>query len=172
MNSGRAAIFLDRDGVLNVDRGYVYRPQDFEWISGAIAAVRRINEEGYLAIVVTNQSGIARQYYSEADFLALTHWMNDTLASHGAHIDAVYHCPHHPEGTDAKFAVDCDCRKPKPGLLHRAIRDLNVAPQRSFLIGNEARDLEAAKAAGLRSYLFEGGNLDDFLTAVLRREAG
>ena len=148
MSGKRPAVFLDRDGVLNVDRGYVHRPEDFEWNLGAIDAVRAINTAGYLAVVVTNQSGIARQYYKEEDFRTLTQWMNSELAANGARLDAVYHCPHHAEGSDPKFALDCDCRKPKPGLLLRAIADLDIDPERSFLIGDSRVFEQALSVCG------------------------
>lgn len=163
------AAFLDRDGVLNVDRGYVSRAEDFEWIAGAIEAVRRLNEAGYLVIVVTNQSGIARQYYTEVDFAALMAWMRRELVSRGARLDAVYHCPHRVDGGDPAFAIDCDCRKPKPGMLLRAIADLDIDPSQSFLIGDKQADMEAANAAGVSGYLFEGGNLDAFVASLLAR---
>ena len=163
------AAFLDRDGVLNVDKGYVSRVEDFEWIAGAIEAVRRLNEAGYLVVVATNQSGIARQYYTEADFMALTAWMRRELAARGARLDTVYHCPHHADGGDPVFAIDCDCRKPKPEMLLRAIADLGIDPSQSFLIGDKEADMEAANAAGVSGYLFEGGNLDAFVASVLAR---
>src|SRR6201996_2096384 len=168
MSGKQPAVFLDRDGVLNVDRGYVHRPEDFEWTAGAIDAVRAINTAGYLAVVVTNQSGIARQYYKEEDFRTLTQWMNSELAANGARLDAVYHCPHHAEGSDPAFAIDCDCRKPKPGLLLRAIADLDIDPERSFLIGDKPQDMEAAQAAGIGGYKFEGGDLGAFVAPLLR----
>ena len=168
MNGKRPAVFLDRDGVLNVDHGYVFRPEDFEWMAGAVDAVRRINRAGFLAVVVTNQSGIARQYYKESEFLALTRWMEKELAAQGAKLDAIYHCPHHIEGTDPKFAIDCECRKPKPGMLRRAIMDLNIDVARSFLVGDKPQDMEAARAANLKAHLFQGGDLDAFVAPLLR----
>lgn len=165
----RRAAFLDRDGVLNVDKGYVSRVDDFEWIAGAIEAVRRLNEAGYLVVVATNQSGIARQYYTEADFTALMAWMRRELVSRGARLDGVYHCPHHIDGSEVAFAIDCDCRKPKPGMLLRAIKDLDIDPKRSFLIGDKEADMEAANAAGVSGYLFDSGNLDAFVASLLAR---
>lgn len=165
----RRAVFLDRDGILNVDRGYVFRPDDFEWISGAIEAIRRINAAGYLAIVATNQSGIARQYYTQSDFTALTDWMQRELAARGAKLDAIYHCPHHVEGSDPVLAVACDCRKPKPGLLLRAMAEFDIDPKQSFLVGDKLQDMEAAQAAGVSGYLFEGGNLDTFIAPLLAK---
>jgi D-glycero-D-manno-heptose 1,7-bisphosphate phosphatase len=165
----RRAVFLDRDGVLNVDRGYVFKPEDFEWMAGAVEALRRINDAGYLAVLVTNQSGIARQYYTEVDFAALTAWMTRELMAKGARLDAVYHCPHHVDGSDAALAIACECRKPKPGMLLRAIADLNIDAGQSLLIGDNLRDMEAAQAAGVSGYLFEGGNLDAFVAPLLAK---
>ena len=165
----RCAVFLDRDGVLNVDRGYVFKTDEFDWVPGAIEAVRRINAAGYLAIVATNQSGIARQYYAESDFLALTDWMRRELAFRGARLDAVYHCPHHVDGSAPAFTIACDCRKPKPGMLLRAMADFDIDPKQSFLIGDKFQDMEAANAAGISGYLFEGGNLDAFVAPLLDR---
>lgn len=163
----RRAVFLDRDGVLNIDRGFVFKPENFEWVEGAVDALRRINEAGYLAVVVTNQSGIAREYYTETDFAALTAWMRRELMAKGARFDAIYHCPHHVDGSDSELAVACECRKPKPGMLLRAVADLNIDAAHSFLIGDRLQDMEAAQAAGISGYLFEGGNLDTFVAPLL-----
>src|SRR5262249_43008423 len=103
----RPAAFLDRDGVLNVDHGYVYRAQDFVWIPGAIKAIKRLNDAGFLVIVVTNQSGVARGLYHEDDIRMLHQWINEALRPEGAHIDAFYYCPHHPEGTVPGYAKVC-----------------------------------------------------------------
>ena len=111
----RPAVFLDRDGTLNADRGYVCRPEDIRWLPGVAAALARLRWAGYLLIVVTNQSGIARGYYDEQTMQALHDWMGADLRAQGAHIDAFYHCPHHPDLSGA-----CPCRKPAPGLLLRA----------------------------------------------------
>lgn len=161
----RPAAFLDRDGVLNVDSGYVSRSEDFQWLPGAIAAVKRLNDAGYLVIVVTNQSGIARGYYGEAAFHALTDWMRVELAKTGACLDGVYHCPHHPEHTGP-----CDCRKPLPGLLKAAFKHFAIDQERSFLIGDSKRDIQAAEAAGIPGHLFTGGNLDDFVREILEQK--
>ena len=115
------AIFFDRDGTLNVDVHYLHEPADFVWVEGAIEAIRWANEHGYLVIVVTNQSGIARGYYDEAAVHRLHDWMNEELARQGARIDAFYYCPHHPAGRVPAYTRICDCRKPAPGMLLRAM---------------------------------------------------
>ncbi|MFC2302180.1 MAG: D-glycero-alpha-D-manno-heptose-1,7-bisphosphate 7-phosphatase, partial [Selenomonas artemidis] len=129
------AIFFDRDGTLNVDVDYLHDPLAFVWTEGAIDAVRWANAHGYLAIVVTNQSGVARGYFPERDVTRLHDWMNAELQKCGAHIDAFYYCPHHPEAKIPAYRQDCDCRKPAPGLLLRALREHNIDPAASLMIG-------------------------------------
>jgi D-glycero-D-manno-heptose 1,7-bisphosphate phosphatase len=155
----RSAAFLDRDGVLNVDRGYVSDRADFEWIPGAQEAIRHLNDAGYLVVVVTNQSGIARGLYTEREFAALHRWMDDCLRTSEAHIDAVYLCPHLPDAGMGRYRVECECRKPRPGMLLQAISDLDIASASSFLIGDKPSDLAAAEAAGIASHRFTGPNL-------------
>lgn len=143
------AVFLDRDGVVNVDHGYVGRWQDFEFVPGAVDAMRCLHDAGWRLVVVTNQSGIARGYYSEADYEALTERMKAELAAFGAPLAGVYHCPHHPKGTVAAYTRDCDCRKPAPGLILRAAAELGLSLADSVLVGDKASDAQAARAAGV-----------------------
>lgn len=165
---GKPAVFLDRDGVLNEDSGYVYRKEDFVWIEGAQEAVKYLNQLGYLVIVVTNQSGVARGLYSEDDIDALHTWINEELGKIGAHIDAFYYCPHHPEGTVESYRLACNCRKPAPGQLLVAISEWKVDVTQSCLIGDKPSDIECATVAGIRGYLFDGTNLYDFIMKFLR----
>jgi D-glycero-D-manno-heptose 1,7-bisphosphate phosphatase len=158
----RPALFLDRDGVINVDRNYVFRAEDFEWIEGAVETVAAFNARGWFVFVVTNQSGIARGYYTEEQMEAVHAWLNAELAKQGARIDRIYHCPYHEEGTIERYRRDSYDRKPKPGMLIQAMTDFPVMKERSFLIGDKPADLEAAKAAGIRGFLFTGGNLARF----------
>ena len=151
----RPAAFLDRDGVLNVDHGYAHRIDQLDWVDGAAGAVRLLNEAGYTVIVVTNQSGIARGLYSEADVHAFHAHMQDVLKTQGARIDAFYHCPHHPDGRVTGFAVECDCRKPGTGMLQQATREWPLDLTRSFLIGDRDGDMEAAKAFNIRGVRFD-----------------
>jgi D-glycero-D-manno-heptose 1,7-bisphosphate phosphatase len=153
------AAFLDRDGVLNVDRGYVYQPSEFEWIPGAPQAIARLNQAGYRTIVVTNQSGIARGFYTPDHMFALHAWMAAQLRPHQAQIDAFYFCPHHPEATLPAYRMKCACRKPDSGMLSQAIADYSLDPAASFLIGDKESDCQAAAGVGVRSYLFEGADL-------------
>ncbi len=162
MPTSRPALFLDRDGVINVDKGYVSRVEDFEWVDGAAEAIAAFNRRGWFVFVVTNQSGIARNYYSEADMAALHAWMLDVLAKAGATIDRIYFCPFHAEGENPAYRRDSFDRKPKPGMLLRAMVDFPVKRERSFLIGDKDADLQAARAAGIAGYLFTGGNLAEF----------
>ena len=167
---GRPAVFLDRDGVINEDSGYVWRQQDVRWIDGAPQAIAWLNRRNYQVVVATNQSGIARGLYTEHDFDVLTGWMHTALAAYGARLDAVYHCPHHPTAGLPPFDIVCDCRKPKPGMILRAIADLGLDPARSLMIGDKQTDLQAASAAGVRGVLFPGGNLLDFVREALDGE--
>lgn len=149
------AIFFDRDGVLNEEVGYLYEVEKFKWIDGARDAIKFCNERGILTIVVTNQSGIARGLYTAQEVEILHEFMQKSLLEVGAHIDAFYYCPHHPN-----FSGECDCRKPKPGMILQACQEFNINPAQSILFGDSERDIEAAKAAGLRDGIFfTGGNL-------------
>lgn len=163
----KPTVFLDRDGVINVDHGYVHTPDRFEWIAGAPQAIQWCNNHGYLVVIVTNQSGIARGYYNEAQFHALTAWMQSELATIGAHIDATYYCPHHPTEGIETLRIACHCRKPNPGMLERALSEWEVDIERSLLIGDKPSDIEAAQRVGLVGHLFPGGHLDTFLTDAI-----
>ena len=166
----RRAVFFDRDGVLNEEVGYLWEVERFKWIDGAREAVKLCNERGLLAVVVTNQSGIARGLYTAREVDNLHAFMQRGLSAVGAHIDAFYHCPHHPEGVVEEFSVVCDCRKPKPGMILRACKELDIDPAQSILFGDTQRDIDAARAAGLRDGIFfTGGNLFDAVKLELER---
>lgn len=155
----KRAVFLDRDGVINRDRAYVHRWEDFEFVPGALEAAARLSAAGWTLVVVTNQSGIARGYYTEEDYQALTQHMVAAFAAHGAPIAAIYHCPHHPSGRVAALAVDCDCRKPAPGMLLRAAREHGLSLAESMMVGDKPSDIAAARAAGVgRAYLVTSDN--------------
>jgi len=147
----KKALFLDRDGVINVEKEYLYKKEDFEFIEGVFELCRHYQDLGYLIFIVTNQSGIARKFYTQEEFAKLTQWMLEVFEKEGIHITKVYHCPHHPE-----ISGECDCRKPKPGMLLGAAEEFDVDLKNSIMIGDKERDIEAAHNAGLReSYLFD-----------------
>ena len=158
----RPALFLDRDGVINVDRGYVASIADFEWTDGAADCIARFNARGWFVFVVTNQTGIAHGLYSEADMDAVHAHMTGVLAEKGVQIDRIYHCPFDPKGTVATYTRDSRDRKPHPGMLLQAMADFPVIREASFLIGDKETDLQAARAAGVGGFLFKGGNLNVF----------
>ncbi|MBL8836635.1 MAG: HAD family hydrolase [Alphaproteobacteria bacterium] len=159
--------FLDRDGVLNVDSGYLHRVEDVVWIDGAKAAVRRLKTRGYRIVVVTNQAGVARGFYGEDDVRRLHAWMNAQL---DAAIDAFYFCPHHPSAGSGIYKRACDCRKPAPGMIMRGMAEHAIMAAGSFLIGDRDTDIEAARRAGIRGVRFDGGNLDDLVADLLGAE--
>lgn len=150
MGDGRKkALFLDRDGVINIDAGYVHRPALFEFMPGIFELCRAAQNSGYLLIVVTNQAGIARGYYSEADFRDLTDWMKHRFLENGVHIARVYHCPYHPVFGEGPYKRESHDRKPNPGMLLRAQSDFNLDLASSLLVGDKFSDIEAARAAGV-----------------------
>lgn len=152
----RRAAFLDRDGVINLDHAYVYQRAAFEFVPGALAAARALHEAGYALVVVTNQSGIGRGLYTEADFHVLSDWMRDEFAAAGAPLAGVYFCPHHPREAEGAYRRECDCRKPAPGMLLAAARELNLDLATSLMFGDKPSDLEAARAAGVEQRVLLG----------------
>jgi D-glycero-D-manno-heptose 1,7-bisphosphate phosphatase len=154
----RKAAFIDRDGVINEERAFVHRIEDFVFLPGAVEALRLLEEAGYLLVVITNQSGIARGLYPESDYLALTGHMREQLAAAGVSLDAVEYCPHLPAAPMERYRVNCDCRKPKPGMLIRAIQALDIDAAASFIVGDRLSDVQAGRAAGVgRSFLVRTG---------------
>ena len=145
----RRAAFIDRDGVINIDHGYVFRSEEFEFVPGLLSGCAQLHHRGFALVVVTNQSGIGRGLYTEDDYRRLTAWMTDQFAAAGAPLAGVYHCPHHPQALLPEFRLDCPCRKPAPGLLLAAARELSLDLARSVLFGDKASDIEAALAAGV-----------------------
>ena len=164
----RPGAFLDRDGVLIVDCGYPHRPDQLVLIPGAAEAVKRLNDAGFVTVIVTNQSGVARGLFSEETMHGFNALLVQRLAEAGAHIDAVYACPFHAEAVDDRYRhPDHPNRKPNPGMLLKAVAEHDLDPARSLMIGDQASDMEAARRAGVVGYRFEGGNLDHLVAAAL-----
>ena len=161
----RPAVFLDRDGVLIEDTGYPHKPDDARWVPGAAAAVKALNDAGFHVFVVTNQAGVGRGYYDEAQVGVMHRWMARLLADQGAHVDAFEYCPHHPQAALAEYRQDSRRRKPAPGMIEDLLAAWPVERARSFLVGDRETDLQAAAAAGLPGHLFPGGNLAEFIGA-------
>jgi len=147
--AARPAVFLDRDGVINKDTGYVYKTAEFQFIDGVFDACLKMSKAGYRLIVITNQAGIARGYYTEDDYRHLTKWMLEEFRRHGIKIDDVYYCPHHPVHGAGQYRRVCNCRKPAPGMILRAAREHSLDLRRSILVGDKATDIDAGRAAGV-----------------------
>jgi len=174
----RRAAFLDRDGVINIDHGYVVRREDFSFVPGVLAGARRLHELGFALVVITNQSGIGRGLYSVAAFEQLTEWMKEQFEAAGAPLAGVYFCPHHPTEGIGEFRRPCDCRKPAPGMLLAAAHDLGLDLGESVLFGDKESDLLAARAAGVPERVLLGTDgaavpaapvPSDLATALFRR---
>ena len=153
MNGKQRAVFLDRDGTINVEKEYLHKVEDFEFIPGAPEAIKRLKDAGLLVIVVSNQSGIARGYFDEQAVETLHQYIQSELADYGTSIDAFYFCPHHPEKGLGPYKVACDCRKGNPGMLLQAAREHDIDLQRSFMVGDKLADIEAGERAGCQSLL-------------------
>ena len=166
-SKGVPAVFFDRDGTLNVDIHYLHRPENFIWTPDAPTAIRHLNERGILTIVVTNQSGVARGYSPEEDVCRLHDWMNEELKKEGAHLDALFYCPHHIDGKIPKYTKACNCRKPATGMIDAACAEYDIDRTRAVLIGDSESDMECARRAGLRGVRYEGGSLLEVVERVL-----
>ncbi len=168
----RPAVFFDRDGVLNIDDGYVHKPEHLRWNDGAIAAVKAVNDAGWHAFVVSNQSGIGHGLYDEKDVDIFHAGMDRMLAEHGAHIDEYIYCPFHPEAKLEAYRKDSPCRKPRPGMILDLMARWPVDAARSFLVGDRQSDLEAAAAASIGAYLYSGGDLLALVAQGLKARGG
>lgn len=155
----RPAAFIDRDGVINEELDYVHRIEDFHVLPGVVEGLKALRAAGYALVVVTNQAGIGRGLYGEAEFQALTAHMRGLFEAAGVPLAGVYHCPHHPTAGLGPYRTDCDCRKPRPGMLRQAARELGLDLAASVIVGDKGSDLEAGRAAGVRhAVLVESGH--------------
>jgi D-glycero-D-manno-heptose 1,7-bisphosphate phosphatase len=161
----RPAAFLDRDGILNRDDGYVHRPEQIVWVEGAFETVRWLNDNGFYVFVITNQGGVAHGYYEEQHVHDLHSWMQEELQRHGAHIDAFEHCPFHPDGVVERYRTESEFRKPQPGMILKLQREWSTDSGASFVVGDRDTDVQAAIAAGIAGYKFQGGDLLRFVQA-------
>lgn len=150
---GKKAVFLDRDGTINVEKNYLYKIDDFEFIDGVLEALKELSDAGFLLIIITNQSGIARGYYTEKDYGILNSWLLETFAKNGIKISASYFCPHLPDATVEKYRTVCTCRKPNTGLFEQAVKDFNIDLKRSFAIGDKIRDLAICEKSECKGFL-------------------
>jgi D,D-heptose 1,7-bisphosphate phosphatase len=168
----RPAVFFDRDGVLNIDKAYVHKVEDFEWVAGARETIKLCNDLGYLTFVVTNQAGVARGYYGIEAIHTLHDWMSENLAEIGAHIDEFQYCPYHEEGVVPEWRKASDRRKPAPGMILDCLEGWPVRTESSLLVGDMPHDVQAATAAGISGHLFKGGDLLSFVRPLLDANGG
>lgn len=162
------AIFLDRDGTINVEKHYLYKIEDFEFLPGVVEALKALQEAGYLLIIITNQSGIARGYYTEEDFQKLNDWMISTLKQHGVMITDVYFCPHLPDAEVEFYRKDCSCRKPKLGLYRQAVLDYNILLSKSYAIGDKIRDCAICVDTVCKGFLIGQNEKIEVIEKVIR----
>ena len=154
---GNKAIFLDRDGTINIDKGYMYKIEEFEFIDKAEEALKILSDLGYILIVVTNQSGIARGYYTEEQLENLNNFMIEKLEEQGIEIKKCYYCPHHAEKGIGKYKIECDCRKPNPGMVLQGIKEFDINPEESYIVGDKLSDAEAGIKAGIKGVVVQTG---------------
>jgi D-glycero-D-manno-heptose 1,7-bisphosphate phosphatase len=153
----RPAVFLDRDGTVSEEVGYVNHTNRFQLLPRSAEAIRRINDSEFLAVLVTNQAGVARGYFRESLVAEVHGRLRDLLAESGAHLDGIYYCPHHPTAGQPPYRRDCNCRKPKPGMIEAAQRDLNIDTSRSFMVGDKHSDIVFAHSVGMKGILVKTG---------------
>ncbi len=151
-------VFLDRDGTVNVEVDYLHKIEDFKFESEADKAIKIFNDLGYKVIIVTNQSGIARGYYTEEDLEKLHKYMDEQLKILGAKVEKYYYCPHHPKGKIEKYAINCNCRKPELGMFIDAIKEFDIDLENSIMVGDKISDLESAIRLGIKPVLVETGH--------------
>ena len=160
------AVFLDRDGTINVEKHYLHKVEEFEFLPGVIEGLKILQDAGYLLVIVTNQSGIGRGYYTEEDFHHLNKWMIDTLKKQGVDITKVYYCPHLPNATVESYRKDCDCRKPKLGMYMQAAHELDIDVDSSYTIGDKIRDCAICESTGCKGFLIASNEKDEVIDCV------
>lgn len=169
----KKCVFFDRDGTINIDFGYVYQYEQFVFMPNVIEALDRLKKAGFLLIVITNQSGIARGKFSESDVDKLHNQINEELKEKKLKFDAFYYCPHYKDGIVKKYSIECNCRKPKPGLFLKAKEDFGIDMQHSYLIGNSQTDIMAAEAAGVgQSFLISECDISSAVDRIIKRDKG
>ncbi len=162
-------VFFDRDGTINIDKGYIFKKEDFVFRDGIVDSIIRLKNAGYMIIVVTNQSGIARGLYSENDVIALHTYINEYLAGFSTKIDAFYYCPHYINGKIKKYSIKCDCRKPNPGMFYYAQKDYDIDLSSSYMIGDKESDIIAAMRAGINdTFIINNNNLSKIIDKILK----
>lgn len=162
----KKAIFLDRDGTINVEKNYLYQIEEFEFLPGAIKGLKLLQNSGFVLIIVTNQSGIGRGYYTEEDFHKLNNWMLNELKDRGVDISKVYYCPHLPDASNVKYRIECDCRKPKLGMYEQAIREFDIDINKSWAIGDKIRDCAICEKTKCRGILVANNEKKEIIDSV------
>ncbi len=162
------ALFLDRDGVINIDKNFVYKIEDFEFIDGIFEICKFFQDRGFKIFVITNQSGIGRGYYSEEEFLKLTNWMIEQFKNESVIIDKVYYCPHHPTKARGEYKIKCECRKPGAGMILTAKEEFNLNLEKSILIGDKERDILSGESAGIGTNILFDGSEDKISISKLK----
>lgn len=164
------AVFLDRDGTINIEKNYLYKIEDFEFLDGVIESLKKLCDAGFLLVIVTNQSGIGRGYYTEEDYEVLNNWLLKILDENGVKIAASYFCPHLPDASIDKYRMDCNCRKPKLGLFEQAVKDLNIDLDNSFAIGDKIRDLAICEKSVCKGFLISENEKKEIIEKVKNNE--
>lgn len=162
------AIFLDRDGTINVEKNYLYKIEDFEFLPGVIEGLKLLQDAGFLLIIITNQSGIGRGFYTEKDFHILNKWMSEKLKENGVNITSVYYCPHLPDAAIEKYRIECDCRKPKLGMFNKAVKDYNIDLSQCYSIGDKIRDCAICNNSSCLGFLVGNNEKSAIIDDVMK----
>ena len=164
------AVFLDRDGTINIEKHYLYKIEEFEFVTGVLEGLKLLQQMGYSLVIVTNQSGIGRGYYSEDDFLKLNNWMLLSLEESGIHVEKVYYCPHLPDAKIEEYRVECNCRKPALGMYEEAIREFDIDLSQSFAVGDKLRDCSICESTACRGFLIGSNEKEEIIQQVKQKQ--